>query len=237
LAEFRQTCSSYEEEAQRASKSKGQGELAKGLQAIVLQCRQKFVELYVNQLRLKYTKADFEWVSKQMQAGADVECLLAASHNAGATAYIDARRADEAAFMRSQMGNINGAIALTAPPPAPPERSTGQKALQALSLILSGTGQGLTSAGNRGQTSGAAAVQTRDCSSDYSCGVGFTCVKNNFSASGYCAKNVNPYGVQQFDAADPGSVNVKTPSKRDCQFDSQCPVGFRCEASSGACVK
>jgi len=75
------------------------------------------------------------------------------------------------------------------------------------------------------------------CSSDFSCGVGFTCVKDNFSVTGYCAKAVDAVGVQRFDLPSaPMSVGPKLPSRTDCP-NTPCPAGFQCEFSSGTCVR
>src|SRR5581483_11738791 len=82
----------------------------------------------------------------------------------------------------------------------------------------------------------AASIDT--CTSDFSCGVGRRCVKPNFSTSGTCMNVVNQVGVQQFTTMPSlDSVGPKMPVSTDCHFDTDCPVLFRCDARSGACLK
>jgi hypothetical protein len=33
------------------------------------------------------------------------------------------------------------------------------------------------------------------------------------------------------------SVMPKMPSGADCRFDTECPIGFFCDANSGACLR
>ena len=73
------------------------------------------------------------------------------------------------------------------------------------------------------------------CSSDYSCGIGYKCVKAPFEISGICMKSVNEYGIQKYDLPRTNSINIK--SKGDCYFNSDCPIGFLCDAKYKACVK
>jgi hypothetical protein len=75
------------------------------------------------------------------------------------------------------------------------------------------------------------------CMSDFSCGIGYTCVKNNYSSTGFCAKAVTSYGNQTFDLPRLDSVGPKMPVSTDCKMLSDCPIGFRCDLRSGACLK
>lgn len=76
-----------------------------------------------------------------------------------------------------------------------------------------------------------------ECSSDFSCGVGYVCVKANFASRGRCAKAVDDVGVPTYQTPSLDSVGPKMPDPHDCDFDMDCPVGFRCEPKSGACIK
>jgi hypothetical protein len=89
------------------------------------------------------------------------------------------------------------------------------------------------------QTSSACSdeVVGRTCKSDFNCGIGYTCVKANYAYEGRCAQVVDSTGVPTFNAPDPDSVGPKMPDPHDCDFDTDCPVGFRCEPKSGACFK
>jgi hypothetical protein len=77
----------------------------------------------------------------------------------------------------------------------------------------------------------------RACTSDFGCGAGFACVKPNYSGQGTCLKSVDDVGVPTFDGPSLDSVGPKLPDPHDCDFDTDCPAGFRCEPKSGACVR
>jgi hypothetical protein len=78
-------------------------------------------------------------------------------------------------------------------------------------------------------------VNDNSCSSDYSCGIGFSCVKKPFSSTEVCLKSVNSYGTPTYKIPDPGSIGVKT--EGSCTYTTDCPVGFRCDSNLKACVK
>jgi hypothetical protein len=70
------------------------------------------------------------------------------------------------------------------------------------------------------------------CSSDFDCGLGQSCVKPQYSRRGSCMKSVNSSGIQQF---NPHQNNVGPNTSKQCTFNTDCPIGFRC--SGGNCVK
>ena len=70
------------------------------------------------------------------------------------------------------------------------------------------------------------------CSSDISCGIGYSCVKPQYSSSGTCMKSVNKFGVQQLNIP---KSNIGINMDKQCSFDTQCPIGFKC--SNGNCIK
>jgi hypothetical protein len=77
----------------------------------------------------------------------------------------------------------------------------------------------------------------RGCSSDYDCGAGRQCLKDNNSSSGRCIQTVNRYGGQTYESPRMDSVQVKVPSKSDCRSENDCGPGFICDRASGACLK
>lgn len=77
----------------------------------------------------------------------------------------------------------------------------------------------------------------KQCTSDFSCGIGFTCVKAPMMSDGVCMKSVNEYGIQQYNMPSGESIGPNTDPTGQCQFDTQCPVGFRCDTKYKACVR
>lgn len=70
------------------------------------------------------------------------------------------------------------------------------------------------------------------CTSDFSCGVGYKCVKAQFNSKGTCMKSIDSHGIQQFNSP----VNNVGPNMNgQCTFNTDCPIGFSCK--SGNCVK
>jgi hypothetical protein len=77
----------------------------------------------------------------------------------------------------------------------------------------------------------ATAAIAQKCSSDYDCDYGSKCVKDQFAFEGICAQKVNKYDIPVYTPPDPNSI--KPGGKGDCQFDTQCPVGFECVKGDG----
>ena len=75
----------------------------------------------------------------------------------------------------------------------------------------------------------------KPCSSDYTCGVGFSCVKKPFSTTGVCMQAVNSRGVPVYKRPDSSSTRIKT--RGDCDSLTDCPAGFTCHPTLKACVK
>lgn len=88
----------------------------------------------------------------------------------------------------------------------------------------------------RNRSSAPGGYDSGSCTSDYSCGVGRKCIKSNYSTSGFCATTVDNYGMRKFNMPELDSFGVKRPEVTDCKYDSDCPVGFRCNQKSGACL-
>lgn len=83
-----------------------------------------------------------------------------------------------------------------------------------------------------------AGIQT--CRSDFECGLGRACVRpqQGLSLEGICGTIVDEFGLRDFSEIGP-AVGPRRVSS--CSFTTDCPVGFRCEKTSGSlhgvCVK
>lgn len=73
------------------------------------------------------------------------------------------------------------------------------------------------------------------CTSDFQCGVGNACVKQRHSNDGVCMKSVDGNGTRVYNMPDSNSIGVRT--SEGCQFNTDCPVGFSCDATYKACVR
>lgn len=73
------------------------------------------------------------------------------------------------------------------------------------------------------------------CTSDFNCGTGFSCVKKAYSNDGVCMKSVDSSGVPTYSSPSTDSIGVRTSNR--CNFDTDCPVRFRCDANLKACVQ
>ena len=75
------------------------------------------------------------------------------------------------------------------------------------------------------------------CSSDFDCGMGASCVKQAFQSNGICMKNVNEYGVQQYNMPSTDSIGPNMNLDGECTFSTDCPIGFKCDSIYKVCVK
>lgn len=73
------------------------------------------------------------------------------------------------------------------------------------------------------------------CSSDFACGSGYSCIKAPFQSSGVCMKSVNAQGVPVYNTPKSDSIRINTQGQ--CRFDTDCPIGFKCDQTYNACVK
>ena len=80
-------------------------------------------------------------------------------------------------------------------------------------------------------------VYAKSCSSDYSCGMGYTCVKDLYKSRGTCMKTVNRFGVQQFNSPSSSSIGIRGYNDAQCTFNTDCPIGFKCDRGSKVCIK
>lgn len=79
-------------------------------------------------------------------------------------------------------------------------------------------------------------TRSEECSSDYSCGIGRTCVKAPGHMHGTCMKTVDGYGLPTYQLPSPDSIGPRDYSPV-CNFDTDCPIGFRCDNVFKACLK
>lgn len=77
---------------------------------------------------------------------------------------------------------------------------------------------------------------SKGCTSDYSCGVGYACVKEPYKTRGECMRTVDEYGVQTFEMPRDSSLGPKM-SGDGCTFVTDCPIGFRCDRELEVCVR
>ena len=80
-------------------------------------------------------------------------------------------------------------------------------------------------------------VNSWACTSDFSCGIGYTCVKAPLKSNGECMKSVDEYGARQYNVPDSDSIGPNMNLNGQCDFNTDCPIGFRCDRKLKACVK
>lgn len=82
-------------------------------------------------------------------------------------------------------------------------------------------------------------VSTSGCSSDFDCGLGKQCVKAPLQVNGQCLTPVNSFGISNPANSLPrtNSVLPNMKTQGQCNFNTDCPVGFQCDSSLKVCVK
>lgn len=75
------------------------------------------------------------------------------------------------------------------------------------------------------------------CTSDFGCGYGNRCVKAPYKSEGVCMKVVDDSGIRQFQPPRSDSVGPNMDVDGQCRFNTDCPIGFRCDRDLKACVK
>lgn len=76
---------------------------------------------------------------------------------------------------------------------------------------------------------------TMGCSSDFSCGIGSSCVKARFSSNGVCMRTVDANGSRIYNSPSLESVGVR--ASEGCRFNSDCAIGFNCDNRLKVCIK
>lgn len=93
--------------------------------------------------------------------------------------------------------------------------------------------------------SGAGGAQTETaslegCNSDFDCSArryGDVCVKRDYAFAGTCLTPVASNGMPLPARMPQNNVGAMGRAANGCRFDYQCPVMFRCEVATGACVR
>jgi len=211
-------------------------------------CWEQYSKAYVEELTSLYWGADLAWIQRHFEPDPivgwrNLEGLFVYSHNMRIEAYVISRLAQiklEKRKARRKLRRWKREAIKTAKQRHEVEVSAARRKFAA--VVAAGV-EGYNNAGRRTGTrnySGpgvSVSSPKKACSSDFVCGIGYKCVKSNYSGAGFCAKAVNSYGNQTFDLPDLDSVFVKTPNVGDCKFNLDCPVGFSCDRDSGACLK
>lgn len=76
-----------------------------------------------------------------------------------------------------------------------------------------------------------------DCTSDFNCGIGNKCVKAPLKSRGICMKSVDEFGLKNYNLPSTDSVGVNLNLDGQCSFNTDCPIGFKCDRNYKACVK
>lgn len=217
------------------------------------QCWFEYDDVLWPALAAVYWAADFVWALEGYSRAkpAELEAALAYSHNLRLSAYIEA---EIEAAREARVVALHELAVIRANAVAAADRLREEEIAEArrqAGMALAAFAQGYTQASQSGQVypapggtvAGTPAITrgeglaANECSSDFGCGAGRRCLKDNFRSSGYCVDAVNEAGVRVYGLPDMGSVFVKVPTSLDCHVNTDCPVGFRCQASSGACVR
>ena len=214
---------------------------------ILRSCEEQYSTGLIDALTRRYWAADVGWIADQLKveaASLDVESLFVYSHNLRLRAFVESRRAElaaarDTAIQRLQLlrsDAVASSIDIRNVEVAERRREFG--------MALKAAADGMAAASRPVQTqpiytpsNPAGSTSVPGCSSDFDCGVGGTCVKPYYSGSGTCARAVNAYGNSSFALPRTDSIFVNVPDSADCKVLTDCPIGFRCDLNSGACLR
>lgn len=213
-------------------------------------CQQDVRASYARALRVHYCLADFEWIRAQMDANADldIEWLATKSHNAHLEQQIRNEIAELEKHEADFRGTLNGyrrdEVATSQHERDQEVESAERESSEAWAAALRGFGEGLQAASaDRSPSSPQLASQQQlqvyavpGCTSDFSCGLGQRCVKNYAHNEGVCMKAVDRNGLPSLEGPSTDSILPNLRSSKDCTALG-CPIGFRCDYGSGACIK
>jgi hypothetical protein len=77
----------------------------------------------------------------------------------------------------------------------------------------------------------------KECYSDFGCGIGSKCVKAPLQSQGVCMQTVDDYGTRTYDMPKLKSIEPNMNIDGECQFNTDCPIGFECNKTYKVCVK
>jgi hypothetical protein len=208
------------------------------------ECNAKHSEFLVAALVATYWGADVIWIAKILkdsQDEVDLESAFVYSHNLRVRAYIVDRRERALTAKGEALRELEAARAdaiAVARHERDLEVDANRRVFAAtLAAAARSMGQNARTTAPTPVAPAATTFASKGCTSDFSCGIGHRCVKNNYSGQGFCAKAVDQFGTPTFDLPSTESVLAKVPGDADCHFDTECPIGFRCDLQSGACLR
>jgi hypothetical protein len=203
------------------------------------QCLTLYHHRLWNELAKRYWAADFGWVIKQLaDANSDdrVESLFVYSHNLRLTTYVEAKQRELDKTYQRSLADLRALKVRQLEEARKVRDAEVAQAEMRIAMSIAAFAKGFAAA--RTNTSNDANEgPARGCRSDFDCRLGFKCLKQNYASVGACTQSVDSYGMPTYDLPAMDSLFTKLPAAADCRFDADCPVGFRCQASSGACWK
>jgi hypothetical protein len=119
------------------------------------------------------------------------------------------------------------------------EQQAQRERLAAIFQALSVYAQTRAAAAPPAPSFGEPLVTMPGCTSDYDCsGYGQRCVRKNGYTAGQCMKIVDQNGLPSLDPPPKSITGTKVPYEQSCTGAVlMCPIGFRCDRSTGACVR
>lgn len=214
---------------------------------ILRSCEEQYTNGLIDALTRTYWAADVGWIAEQLKVSAaalDVESLFVYSHNLRLRAFVESRKAELAAARDSAMERLQLLRAEAVASSIDIRNAEVAERRRQFGMALKAAADGMAAASRPAPTqptytpgNPVGAARPSGCMSDFDCGVGGTCVKPYYSGSGTCARAVNEYGTPSFDLPRTDSILVNVPDSADCKLLTDCPVGFRCDLNSGACLR
>jgi hypothetical protein len=213
-------------------------------------CKGDLRKKYWEAFGRRYYKADLEAVDRDRKdhPEADLEGLAAHSHNSVLNAYIKENLATIArhkADFRDTMNSYRADRIRMSGEQRDHEIEAADRKRRAIwAAAFQGFAQGMQQASqtssNRSSyvSPSSPSAAESGCTSDYSCGPAQTCVKQFYNSTGVCMRKVNEYGGPSYSPPDLDSVGPNMPDSSSCtRLGASCPAGFRCDYSSGRCIK
>lgn len=198
---------------------------------------------YSRALAARYFLADFAEVRRQLDANPDLdlEWLATKSHNEHllkqVTEEIAELEKEKTSFRRTLNGYRRDEIQSSRDERDREIESAEQENRARWAAALQGFSEGLQAASrSQSQQNQGQAYSETGCTSDFACGFSQRCVKSFGHTTGVCMKAVNENGLPSLSGPSTDSVLPNLPSSKDCTARG-CPAGFRCDYSSGVCIR
>lgn len=212
-------------------------------------CEAEVNRRFIEAIGQRYFMADFDSLlqAQREQPELDLEVFVANSHNrvlgGELTALLIAVETRKAEFRALIDKHREQRIQLSArkrddeiEEAEQKQRAAAAGALRAISAGMQTYAAGVSQTTH--QTTTTIPSSSVGCSSDFSCGVGRTCVKQLYQSTGVCMRAANEYGAPSYTAPKLDSVGPNVPKASSCtSAGATCPVGFRCDYGSGRCIR